>query len=279
MIASELIDHLFKNADHSRLAGGDINDVFLVNSNNSDLVVKINSKSDYPNMFEVEAKGLELLKQAIKTPDVQYFGEEGSLQYLILEHIVQGPKTKNFWLSFGQDLAALHKRTDSQFGLDHHNYIGSLHQSNTQHENWIDFLVTERLEVMIKLAVDQGEIGWEEAKLMNRFYVKLDAFYPHEAPSLIHGDLWGGNYLCSNEQAVLIDPAVYFGHREMDIGMMHLFGGFDPLLFNAYNEVYPLEKGWEERIPFHQIYPLMVHVNLFGGTYWRQVYNILRQFA
>ncbi len=113
----------------------------------------------------------------------------------------------------------------------------------------------------------------------NRLYVQLDNLIPHEVPALIHGDLWSGNYLVDEVgNPVLIDPAVYYGHREMDLGMMHLFGGFASDMFDAYHREFPLEKGWQERIPIHQLYPLLVHVNLFGRGYVGQVESALRPF-
>ena len=138
----------------------------------------------------------------------------------------------------------------------------------------------ERLQPMVEMAVNNGDVNFVEAKIFDKFYLRLNELLPIEKPAFIHGDLWGGNYLCSSEGSpVLIDPAIYYGHREMDIGMMHLFGGFEARLFDYYNEEFPLEKGWRNRIELNQLYPLMVHVNLFGRSYWSRVHNILRQFA
>ena len=109
---------------------------------------------------------------------------------------------------------------------------------------------------------------------------RVEDLVPAEKPALIHGDLWGGNFICGKGQTpVLIDPAAYYGHREADISMMHLFGGFHPSLFNRYQEEFPLEKGWKERVDIHNLYPLLVHVNLFGGAYESQVVGILKRFT
>jgi fructosamine-3-kinase len=111
-------------------------------------------------------------------------------------------------------------------------------------------------------------------------YSKLDSLIPHEVPALIHGDLWSGNYLVGEDGLpVLIDPAVYYGHREMDLGMMKLFGGFDQEVFDHYHANFPLENGWRDRIPLNQLYPLLVHVNLFGLGYVSQVSSALKRFV
>ena len=133
---------------------------------------------------------------------------------------------------------------------------------------------------MVEMAVNQGDINYVEAKIVETLYKKVPAILPTEKPALLHGDLWSGNFLTGAAgEPVLIDPAVYYGHREMDIAMMHLFGGFPSLVFDQYNEVYPLEKNWKERIELNQLYPLLVHVNLFGRSYWNKVKYITEKFV
>jgi fructosamine-3-kinase len=129
------------------------------------------------------------------------------------------------------------------------------------------------------MARDKGSMGRDTVQAFERFYNRLDEIFPVERPSLVHGDLWGGNYMSSETgEPVLIDPAVYYGHREMDIGMSRLFGGFAARFYDIYNGVFPLEPGWEERMDYCNIYPLMVHVNLFGGGYLQSVIRILKGF-
>jgi protein-ribulosamine 3-kinase len=266
----------FDDSKAIRLTGGDINDVFQIESR----VIKVNSGHTFPSMLPLEADALELLSPFIRTPKVHNYGESAYYQFLELEYIPSGSKTTPFWIEFGEKLAHLHQQSANQFGLDFDNYIGSLRQSNTQKNTWEEFLIDERLQPMVEMAVNNGDVNYVEAKIFDRFYNRINELIPIEPPSLIHGDLWGGNYIAaSNGDPVLIDPAVYYGHREMDIAMMHLFGGFDSHLFIRYYEVFPLDKGWEDRIKINQLYPLMVHVNLFGRSYWEQVHNILQQFA
>jgi fructosamine-3-kinase len=141
----------------------------------------------------------------------------------------------------------------------------------------LDFFIEERLEKQLKLALSSGKMINSDADLFQRLYSRLDII-PIEAPSLLHGDLWSGNFMTNADgMPCLIDPAVYFGHREMDLAMTKLFGGFDDEFYEAYNESFPLAAGFEERIDIHNLYPLMVHVNLFGGGYVQQVRGILKK--
>jgi fructosamine-3-kinase len=263
------------------VGGGSINDARLIETTAGKFFVKINSASRYPGMFEKEAKGLALLDEtkAIAVPRVIGYGENGNDAYLIQHFIDTAPKEAGFWENFGRKLATLHQNNSKQFGLDYDNYIGSLKQSNKQHGSWSAFFREERLEPQIAMAYINGSINSSMLKMFDRFFNKLDNLFPEEPPSLIHGDLWGGNFMVNEKgKPVIIDPAVYYGHREMDLGMSKLFGGFDQQFYNAYHKSYPLEPGWQERLDFCNLYPLMVHVNLFGGSYAGSVRDILKRF-
>ena len=229
-------------------------------------------------MFAAEAGGLAILKNAecIQVPNVIHNSDTGEYSFLLLDFIRSRPPTADFWHLFGQQLARLHQRTSPDFGLDHDNYIGSLRQSNNHHLRWTDFLVEERIQPQVKMAVDGRLLDNHDLRRLELLYKKLPEILPVEPPSLIHGDLWSGNYMVGSDgNPSIIDPAVYYGHREMDIAMSRLFGGFSPEFYRSYNEEYPMEKGWEKRIELNQLYPLLVHVNLFGGGYSRQVRQIL----
>ncbi|MDQ3193264.1 MAG: fructosamine kinase family protein [Bacteroidota bacterium] len=263
------------------IAGGCINETVKIETTSGNYFLKWNSKKSYPGMFEAERKGLTLLNQqkALKIPFVITSGETENQAFLLLEYIESGSKAENFWNDFGKSLATLHKTTAPEFGLDHDNYIGSLAQSNLQNKSWTSFFIQERLEPQIKLARDKGQI---ETKIIEGFaslYKKLEEIFIPEPPALIHGDLWSGNFTTTEKGLPCIfDPAVYFGHREMDIAMSRLFGGFDQQFYNSYNSHFPLQKGWEERIDICNLYPLLVHVNLFGGGYLQQIKMILKKF-
>jgi fructosamine-3-kinase len=267
--------------DTRPLSGGDINAAFRINTNKGSYFLKHNSASRYPGMFHSEARGLALLEatKEVDVPVVVDTGEAGEEAYLILEYIESASRGNDFWESFGRALARMHRYNNTYFGLDHDNYIGSLHQFNHRHESWADFFIHERLERQLTLAWDKGLIDSKMTKQFERLYTRIPDVFPEEPASLVHGDLWSGNYMTGSQgQAVIIDPAAYYGHREMDIGMSRLFGGFDSDFYESYNREYPLAAGWPGRVEICNLYPLMVHVNLFGGSYVNSVKNILRQF-
>ena len=272
-------DHVIKRA--TALSGGSINNAFRLETNAGNYFMKYNRASAYPGMFEQEARGLELLRGAdeIRVPEVILSGDEGTYSFIILEYLDSTTKTDNFWEDFGRRLAALHKHAGDKFGLDHDNYIGSLKQYNDQYENWTDFFREQRLMVQMEMADRSGLLPTQVRKAFEALFVRLDDIFPEEPPSLIHGDLWSGNYMVDElGEAAIIDPAVYYGSREMDLGMSRLFGVFGPGFYEAYNEAWPMEAGWRERIEICNLYPLMVHVNLFGSGYLGSVESILSQF-
>ena len=263
------------------LSGGSINDAYRLKTNAGHFFIKYNRVSAYPGMFEQEARGLGLLRKAgeVRVPEVIASGDDGNFSFIILEYLDSAVKTKNFWADFGHQLAALHRHTSVQFGLDHDNYIGSLKQYNDVQDRWVDFFREQRLMVQMEMAARTGLLPAHIKKGFEALFRKLDDIFPDEAPSLIHGDLWSGNYMIDEKgDACIIDPAVYYGFREMDIGMSRLFGVFGNNFYEAYNEAWPMEPGWRERIEICNLYPLMVHVNLFGSGYLGSVESILKKF-
>ncbi|MEL6811417.1 MAG: fructosamine kinase family protein [Bacteroidota bacterium] len=264
--------------DVTPLSGGDINRVFLLSSPSQKYVVKINHAKRFPGLFTAEAKGLSLLarSESFQIPKVIASGIIQDFSYLLLEHIEEGNPRPGFWEDFAQNLAALHQHTADEFGLDHDNYIGSLPQYNHRVARGDEFYITQRLEPQFKKAREQGYSFTN----ITSFYKVLSGILPNEPPALIHGDLWNGNYLVSSTHvATLIDPAVAYAPREMDLGMMQLFGGFPTEVFERYHEIFPLAKGWTERRPLWQLYYILVHLNLFGAGYYDQVQRILKQYS
>ncbi|MEE4177208.1 MAG: fructosamine kinase family protein [Bacteroides sp.] len=264
------------------VGGGCINDARVVKTDQGFYFLKYNHGSRYPGMFEAETRGLKMLEDAneIRVPKVISTGTAGKHDFLVLEYLESGRQEKHFWEHFGRGLARLHNHTAQHFGLDHENYIGSLPQTNAFSESWKDFFMTQRIEPQLRLSRQSGKTDAQLDTLFEQFFVRLDAFFPKEPPALVHGDLWSGNFLTGpNGEAVIIDPAVYFGHRYMDLGMTQLFGGFDPAFYKAYQEEYPLQDNWRDGLEIAKLYPLMVHVNLFGGGYLGSVRQILRQYA
>lgn len=261
------------------LSGGCINDVHRLQTNIGDFCIKFNLRNRFPEMFTSEAKGLSLLKSAgeIYVPEVYYTGEAGSFSYILLEYIDQGKRIPLFMKDFGRSLARIHRHTTGYFGLDIDNYMGSLPQSNKKHARWNDFFIEERLKKQVSLAKEYFSSA--NLSAFERLYTRLDELLPVEPSALLHGDLWGGNYMVSPDgKACLIDPAVYYGHREVDIAMTTLFGGFDEQFYISYNEEYPLEKNWQQRLDIFKLYPLLVHLNLFGSGYLGSILSIIRRF-
>ncbi len=259
---------------HKPLSGGDINEVYLIESENGKWVLKVNDAQRFPGMFEKEARGLRALRepQIIDVPEVIRVGEFNNSSYLVLEHKATGKKRSDFWQIFGKQLAKLHQQSAPQFGFAENNYIGSLPQYNNPEDNAADFYINQRLMPQFELAAKNGYTFTK----IDDFYEEIRRLIPQEKPSLVHGDLWGGNYLVNAKGLpCLIDPATAFAPREVDIGLMHLFGGFDPSLFEAYNIEFPLVEGWQDRIKLWQLYYVLVHVNLFGGGYYSSAKNIV----
>jgi len=260
------------------VSGGSVNSTAFIDTSHGKLFVKWNNATRFPGMFESESSGLEILRKTsvVMVPGIIGYGPA----FLILEYIESGLSSCKTWKYLGNSLAQLHQVTNRYFGLDDDNYIGSLNQSNKYHDSWISFFITERLEKQVSLAMNNRIITSDTVKLFEKLYTKLDYLIPDEPPSLLHGDLWNGNILSGkNELAYLIDPAVYYGHREMDISMTRLFGGFGDDFYNSYQEAFPLIHGWRERVDIHNLYPLMVHVNLFGESYLHEVSSILKRFS
>jgi protein-ribulosamine 3-kinase len=243
---------------------------------------------------------------------------EGS-QVLLLEWIDEGLRTDDFWRRFGQQLALQHRvsqavppatssspnisvppdhsaaasgigrsrvlflpeipRQAPSFGLEEDNYMGALPQDNTPAADWVDFFIQRRLEPQIRSAIDAGLIDSSILGHFRRLYARLPDFFPPEPPSLLHGDLWSGNFLCDTAgQPVLIDPAVYFGHRHMDLAMTTLFGGFEPAFYGAYNDIYPFPKNYLQQWEIANLYPLLIHLNLFGLSYKGNILHTIRRF-
>ena len=265
----------------SKVGGGDINHSVKIDTSGGEFFMKYNNADLYPQMFKKEATGLRLLNETgeINVPTVIGFAQDETHAVLLLKFINSGRRVPNFFEDFGQSLARMHNHHGEYFGLDHDNYIGSLPQSNRQHADWINFFVSERLEKQVAMALDNNRIDNATVKKFESLYSNLEDFFPGEKPSLLHGDLWSGNYMVSEEgTAYIYDPAVYYGHRLMDLGMSKLFGGFDPAFYTAYNLEHPLQDNWREAIDICNLYPLMVHVNLFGSGYLNSVKSILARF-
>ncbi len=261
-----------------RVAGGDICDAWRVELDDGRVVFAKEHRSPGP-MFEAEARGLRWLAEAraLRTPTVL----AASSRALVLEYIDSGGRTAAFDEAFGRGLAQLHGCTPPSFGRDEPGVIASLPQDNTPEDDWASFFGQRRLAPLVRRCVD-------DAKLPPDCMDDLDALLrvlpertgPPESPARLHGDLWSGNAMAtSHGEPIIYDPAPYGGHREIDLAMMRLFGGFSPRTFAAYEEVSALAAGHEERVELMQLYPLLVHVALFGGHYAASARRTLKRYA
>ena len=244
--------------------------------------------ADWPDMFEAEARGLKRLSEAqtLRVPTVfAHADRQGeSPAFLVLEWIESASHGDRNLIGalLGQGLAAQHRVTAAAYGLDHNNYCGATRQDNTWTSSWIAFYGERRLGFQWELAARAGLMHGERRRRTERLIGRLDRWIDEEAvqPSLLHGDLWGGNWLAAGTgEPVLIDPAVYYGDREAELAMCHLFGGFPRSFFEAYDAMWPPAPGRDERLPLYQLYHLLNHLNLFGEAYGAQVDAILRKYA
>ncbi|MBE9583803.1 fructosamine kinase family protein [Mucilaginibacter sp. JRF] len=277
-VEQQLNEHIIR---YEPVSGGDINDAYCLHTDSDTYFIKINSKTRFPGMFAAEAKGLSLIASTntIATPRVILQSDAGYNSYLLLEWLDTKSANASDMQALGEQLATMHRVSADSFGLPYNNYMGSLHQSNKQYLRWADFFIEERLMPMVKLAVDKSLLNNNDLKQFDKLYNNLANLFDEEAPSLIHGDLWGGNYLIANNgKPYLIDPAVSYGHREFDIAMTTLFGGFSNDFYTAYNDAFPLATGWQQRLALWNIYPLLVHLILFGVMYKQQVMGNLSKY-
>lgn len=255
------------------------------------------------DVFEREAEGLEALAEAgaLRVPGDPLPGRTGDTAFLLMEAIPTGQPeghpggTAGFWEEFGRGFAELHRQTavspgdapgDGQrhgaFGFPHDNYLGGTPQPNPWSDDWAAFFRDHRLGHQVDLARERGRSTAELERLGGRLGERLDDLIglPEEPGCLLHGDLWSGNFLADDAGApVILDPAAYFGHREADLAMTRLFGGFDGRFYAAYEEAWPLPAGTRERQEIYQLYHLLNHLNLFGGGYLSQCLGILRRYA
>lgn len=267
----------------SSVSGGCISDAFKLEMKNGEkYFLKLND-SAAKDMFIKEAHGLVELRKpnAIRIPQVILHDKS----FILTEFIKAGSRSKNFFEEFGRKFAELHKFRNISFGFYEDNFIGSNPQLNIAEDgeknNWVKFYFNKRILFQYKLAEKNGYAAKELTEGVLSLEKKIEEILSgnEEPPSLLHGDLWGGNYMVDeNGNACLIDPAVYYGHREADLAMTKLFGGFSSEFYQAYNEYYPLPPGFEYRENIYKLYHVLNHLNLFGKGYYPQAVAIIKNY-
>jgi len=267
------------------VGGGDISSAAQVRlADARELLVKWRTGS-LAGLFTAERRGLELLRsaKALRIPQVLAQSEavEVCPAFIALEWLGRGGSNPQIAEALGQGLAAMHRVTGPHYGLDHDNFIGANPQPNQPADNWITFFREQRLGFQMELAAKNGRLPTDRASRLEKLLAKLEQWLPADPPAaLLHGDLWGGNWLVTaTGQPALIDPAVYYGHREAELAFTELFGGFSDAFYDAYNATWPLEKEYAERKDLYNLYHLLNHLNLFGGGYGSSVDRVLRRYV
>lgn len=278
-----------------RVGGGCISDAQIASFSDG-TVVFMKCRQGFPGMFECEANGLRALDASgsIRVPQVLAVGDDS----LVLECIQAAPRRPDFFESFGRSFAGLHQYRGAASGFSDDNFIGSTPQRNAPLQgdwcattdphhapgdgaDWPEFFLERRLRFQVKLAVERDH-GQDLERLLDNAELRILDLLGEaiEPPSLLHGDLWSGNFIVDElGKACLIDPAVYYGHREADLAMTRLFGGFDRKFYDAYHEAAPLEHGHQDRLPLYQLYHLLNHLNLFGSAYRARCVQILQAYS
>jgi fructosamine-3-kinase len=261
------------------VGGGSINAAFvLMAENGGQFFVKTNVIGQKA-MFEAEARGLQALaaSNTIKVPIPVCFGEDQTQSYIVMESLDMDGRADQVVL--GEQLAAMHRVTADRFGWEINNTIGATHQPNAWMDNWLDFWRQQRLGFQLKLAAKNG-YGGELQSLGEKLLIKMPVLFAGReiTPSMLHGDLWGGNVAGQKDGTpVIFDPAFYYGDREADLAMTYVFGGFSPDFYASYQHTYPLDDGFAVRKTFYNIYHIINHLNMFGGSYHGQAIHMLEQ--
>ena len=269
----------FKASKSRSMAGGSINSAFVLEGQDESYFVKLNTKH-FSDMFAAEAEGLAELKKpnVIRVPFPIAWGESSTHSFIVMENINLSSGSSSSAEKFGKALADLHLTHANEFGWYRENTIGSTSQINSKCNNWVDFYRTHRLEYQLSLAINNGctrELKTLGEQLCNNLEVFFISYAPK--PSLLHGDLWSGNYgYDESGEPVIFDPAVYYGDREADIAMTELFGGFSADFYRAYNDTSPLDDGYRVRKSLYNLYHILNHYNLFGGSYQQQAVGMMK---
>jgi len=264
--------------NHQSVTGGCINSAFKVTDDEQSYFIKTNNAA-YATMFEAEAEALREMaaSRTVRVPEPVCYGEFGGQCYVVMEYLELGGSAD--MVAFGRQFAAMHKVGADRFGWRIDNTIGSTPQPNNQTDNWIEFWRDQRLGFQLQTAAGNG-YGGELQRLGERLLADMPALFVNHVPqaSMLHGDLWGGNYGALRDGTpVIFDPAFYYGDREADLAMTTLFGGFGAPFYSAYNEAWPLDDGYEVRKTFYNIYHIINHLNLFGGGYHGQAVSMIEK--
>lgn len=282
-ILAEKNGNRFQIKSAQKLGGGCIHHASKIETSVGNFFLKWNA-SGFSDVFEKEAEGLIELKNAgselLKIPDVIAFKKIGETPgFLLLEYLESSGGDAKSDEKLGRGLAQIHRYSADNFGFNNDNYCGATLQKNSWKTNWAEFYRDNRLDFLIQQIKTECPFSVEDASIFEKLMAGLPGLLPEASvPALIHGDLWSGNYMYTIHGPALIDPATSFSDREMEFGMITLFGGFSPRFFDAYNEFYPLPDGWKQRNRLYQVYHILNHYLLFGSSYLSQAKLIARAY-
>ena len=260
----------------AEVLGGGIHRATRLSTSAAAYFLKWSTRAGAFDMFCAEVDGLDRLRRAgLRTPEVIDKGSYEEKAYLLLEYVSPQPATPRYWDTLAHQLAHLHEQTATHFGLEADNFIGALPQKNAQTANWTTFFVEQRLRSL----TSSPPLSLSVVEDMERLCFRLPQLLPTERPALLHGDLWSGNlHIGEKGQPSWIDPAVYYGAKEIELALPMLFGGFSSRFFEVYETAAALEPGWKERVQIYLIYPLLVHVHLFGQQYLSSLNQQIKRF-
>ncbi|MRG86267.1 fructosamine kinase family protein [Salinibacillus xinjiangensis] len=264
------------------ISGGSINNAYYVETTKSRFFIKTNTGVS-PHFFQAEAKGLQFIEESntIDVPQVYFYNNPAPDEtgVIVLEWI-EGEKTAQTDEQLGHSLASLHKTTGSHFGFEEDTFIGELPHPNGLYENWVAYYRDCRLTPQYKTGIQSGKIVGQRKRQMEKLLNHLDQWLNHSPkPSLLHGDLWGGNWIVGPAgKPYLIDPSVLYGDHLFELAFTELFGGFSSTVYHAYEDVFPIPTYYKDIQPLYQLYYLLVHLNLFGEGYGRSVDRILKRY-
>jgi protein-ribulosamine 3-kinase len=265
------------------VGGGCINHAVKISTSAGDFFLKWNAAAP-ADMFVKEAASLNGMSEAgslLIIPRVIWSKDVDDLPGLLLmEYLQPSIHTSGMDEQLGRGIAQLHRKTASAFGFYYLNYCGKTIQENKWTDNWPEFYAQHRIWSLVEqIKISKGML-LEEQKIYEKLVFRMTALLAHQTvPSLIHGDLWSGNYLYTANGPALIDPACCYADREMELGMMQLFGGFSSRVWDTYQEEFPLPEGWRQRNRLYQIYHVLNHYLLFGVSYGKQALEIAKEYV
>ncbi len=275
---SQVTGQPFTVGDRRSVGGGCINQGYAISDGDTTYFVKLNQATAVA-MFEAEMAGLQQMQETrtIRVPTPIATGVAGETAYIILEWLELGSGSNESWARMGHQLAAMHQATvGTAFGWNRLNTIGSTPQMNPWTASWSEFWVDHRIGYQLRLAQRRGGHFPRQAQLLAAIPHLLAGHNPQ--PSLVHGDLWSGNAAVTQSgEPVIFDPATYVGDREVDIAMTELFGGFPADFYRSYNQTFPLADGYKQRKVLYNLYHILNHFNLFGGSYESQANRMIEQ--